>query len=239
MVISAPGRDDTTNEMVRALERQNPGGPFWVYRSGESPSIGPFYEMLRASGGEDVLFLEDDIVTARNFIRYARELPTRFVTSFFHVPHQRRTLDVPSPAYGFSFAQAVKLPARVVAMMLVAKLYKHGGGHDDEIGYALTGLGEPVVYHRSLVQHIGARSLAWGPDVTLENRTANDFPGTEFDCLSLLNGACGPSLDQPWCGTHCREIAPEGSTAWGTPCVLPNDGHDVHTYGHPPCAAAL
>ncbi len=203
MVISRPGRDDTTIAMIAALERQNPGEPFWVYRSDESPSIGPFYEMLKAaangigSGGyDDVLFLEDDIITARNFIRYARELTTRFVTSFFHVPHQKRVLDVPSPAYGFSFAQAVKLPARVVAMMLAAKLYKHGGGHDDEIGYALTGLGEPVVYHRSLVQHVGERSLAWGPDTTLVNRVAADFPGAEFDCLTLLNDR---NVESPTC----------------------------------------
>ena len=196
MVISAPGRETTTLRTIMQLEEQNPGEPFWVYRSAEKPSIGPFYEMLRAAcdghtccddDSEDVLFLEDDIVTARNFIRYVRELPTRFVTSFFHVAHQRRILDRPVEPYGFTFAQAVKFPARVVAKMVNVAIRPHGGGHDDEIGYALTSIGEHVVYHRSLVQHTGNISLAWGPQQTLEHRVAMDFPGEDFDCLTLLN----------------------------------------------------
>lgn len=187
MIISAPGRAATTIEMVTALERQNPGEPFWIYRSPERPSIGPFYELLRAAAGDDVLLLEDDIVTARNFIRFAAAWPSPHVTSFFHVSRQR--LGEPVSPVDFSFAQAVKLPCRVVSRMLgrAGRPHRqHGGGHDDEIGYALEELGEQVIFHRSLVQHVGATSLAWGPDRTLEHRTARDFPGEAFDCLTLL-----------------------------------------------------
>jgi len=184
MVISAPGRDSTTFDMVTALEAQNPGQSLWLYRSPIHPSIGPFYEMLRAAGRDDVLFLEDDIVTARNFILYAARWQSPHVTSFFHA--NRPTLGTPVSPVGFSFAQAVKLPAPVIAWMLEAPRHQHGGGHDDEIGFALEAIGEPVVFHRSLVQHVGAISLAWGPGRTLEHRAARDFPGLQFDCLTLL-----------------------------------------------------
>jgi len=191
MAISAPGREAATVAMLQALERQNPGEPFWLYRDAERPSLNPFYRMLltAAAQSDDVLFLEDDIVTARNFIRYAARWASPHVTSFFHV--NRPVLGSPVSPVGFSFAQAVKLPAAVVARMIdntagIAAGRIHAGGHDDEIGYALEALDERVIYHRSLVQHVGDVSLAWGPGRTLDHRVARDFPGEGFDCLSLV-----------------------------------------------------
>jgi hypothetical protein len=181
VVFSFPGREADTLAMLQALERQNPGEAVWLYRSSVRPSIEPFYEVLRAAAGDDVLFLEDDIITARNFIRYAARWASPHVTSFFHVNRPR--LGEPVPAAGFSFAQAVKLPAPVIAQMLAATRRLHGGGHDDEIGWSLAALGLEVVYHRSLVQHVGAASACWGPEVTLAHRAALDFPGEGFDCL--------------------------------------------------------
>lgn len=196
MVMSAPGRETTTMAMVAALERQNPGEAFWVYRTRNHP-VWSFYEILRAAavvdaggvGFDDVLFLEDDVVTALNFIRYARELPTRFVTSFFHVG--RTDIDKPTSPRGFFFSQAMKFPARVVAQLVARAARVHGEGTDDEIGVALDALGEHVVYHRSVVQHVGTRSIAWGPEKTLEKRVADDFVGEDFDCLTLLSPTIG------------------------------------------------
>jgi hypothetical protein len=181
--MSSPGREATTIAMVTALERQNPGQPFWVYRSSARPSIEPFYEMLAAAGGDDVLFFEDDVVTARNFIAYAARWAAPHVTSFFHCG--RLQLGRPVSPVGFSFAQAVKLPRQVVAKMLLAPRRVHGGGHDDEIGHALDALNEQVIYHPSLVQHVGADSLCWGPRRALRGRVAADFVGEAFDCSAL------------------------------------------------------
>jgi len=189
--MSTPGREATTARMLTDLHRQNPSASrVWLYSSTVKPSVEPFYEMLAAHGGEDVLFLEDDIVTARNFVAYAMAWTSPYVTSFFNVA--RTTTRVAVPAIGFSFSQAVKLPAAVVRKILdwgwlTRRRIVAGVGHDDEIGRALSALGELVVYHRSLVQHVGERSMCWGPERTLMHRTANDFVGEEFDCLSLLN----------------------------------------------------
>lgn len=169
--------------MVADLERQNPGEAFYVYRA-PGTAIAAFYDILDASGGHDVLFLEDDIITARNFIRYAAAWPQPHVTSFFH---PRRAGMVPVPPRDFLFAQAVKIPAVVGALMLTAPRFAHTGGHDDEIGHALTLLNEKVIYHPTLVQHVGEVSLAWGPNRTLADRVSDSFPGEAFDCLSLLS----------------------------------------------------
>src|SRR5262245_41016639 len=173
MVMSTPGRELVTARMLADWHRQNPTSPpVWVHSSTVKPGIVAFYEMLEASDGDDVLFLEDDIVTARNFVEYARQWDAGWVTSFFHVG--RLVLNTPVSATGFSLSQAVKLPAGVIARMLSrrrrAHHYTHRGGQDDEIGAALSALGELVVYHRSLVQHVGAESVCWGPERTLEHR---------------------------------------------------------------------
>jgi hypothetical protein len=182
VVMSKPGREPTTMQMLLDLDRQNPGVPVWLYRS-TAPGVPAFYEILAAAGHGDLLFLEDDIVTTRNFLRYAAAWQSPHLTSFFHVT--RPLLGAPVPARGFSFSQAVKLPSRVIAMLRATPRIMHGGGQDDEIGHALGALGEPVIYHRSLVQHVGAISVTWG-GMTLAHRAALDFPGEDFDCLSLL-----------------------------------------------------
>lgn len=191
VIMSAPGRELVTLATIENIERQNPGEPFAVYRTRNHP-VWSFYEILRGAlvvdndgiRFDDVLFLEDDIVTARNFIRYARELPTRFATSFFNV--KRLVIGEAVSATGFAFSQAIKFPGAVVAKLVTAAVSPRGQGTDDEVGTALAVVGEPVVYHRSLVQHVGDRSIAWGPEKTLDHRAAVDYVGDEFDCMTLL-----------------------------------------------------
>jgi hypothetical protein len=178
-MLSAPGREATTWGTIAALERQNPGVAFWIFRSPLRPSVGDFWSMLRAFGGDDVLFLEDDITSARNFFRYAEAWRAPHVTSFFHT--RRPVLGVPVDGADFSFAQAVKVPGALLDRLSAAP--RRGQGHDDDLGCALHAIGEKVIYHRSLVQHTGTLSLAWGPDRTLDHRVASDFVGEDYDCL--------------------------------------------------------
>lgn len=185
VVLSGAGREEQSFRAIEELGLQNPGFPFWVYRSDVRGPREEFWCMLRAAWtqGEDVLALEDDIVTARNFFRYAERWPSPHVTSFFHAG--RPTLGEPVSAEGFSFCQAVKFPCSLLVRLFFAKPRQHeGAGQDDDLGFRLQDLGEPVVYHRSLVQHVGAESLSW-PGLTLAHRGAMDFPGLDFDCLSI------------------------------------------------------
>ncbi len=187
VVLSFAGREEQTARALAGLNRQNPGVPYLVWRTDDRDGIGDFHRIvqLAAASGESLLFLEDDIVTARNFFRYASRWPRECVTSFFHTPRVR-TLGVPVPAHGFQMSQALKVPAHVARAIAVGGrrlLAGSGAGQDDELAACLCNLQERVIYHRSLVQHVGAVSVAWGPGRSLEHRTADDFPGEDFDCL--------------------------------------------------------
>lgn len=186
-VLSGPGREARTWATLEQLAKQNPGVPFNVFRSSGRDPIGDFWALLelgRLAGG-DLLALEDDIVTARNFLRYAARWRSPFVTSFFH-PRRGVELGQPARADGHAFNQAIKIPRAMLELLLQRPPARRpGSAQDDALGEALASRGLPIVYHRSLVQHLGAVSTIWGDKTTLEGRTAVDFPGLEFDCLSI------------------------------------------------------
>lgn len=186
VVNSCPGREEQSYETFTWLTRQNPGFPIWIYRCRIPDSVGEFWRMLEAFKDHDVLALEDDVITARNFFAYAAELWTSpHVTSFFH-PHAGSIVGRPTSPQGFHFTQAIKFPRAILARLLATPQRKHEGmGQDDDIGFRLHDLREPVIYHPTLVQHTGRRSLFWGPERSLEYREAKDFPGLDFDCLTI------------------------------------------------------
>lgn len=186
-VLSKPGREEISYRTFTGLTRQNPGVPFWIYRASSGPIV-DFWDHLRAHRGcESLLALEDDIVTARNFFRYAEAWSSPHVTLFFH--RNRTTLGRPVRAERLTFTQAVKIPGQVLERLcaLERKIgrYPEEGGQDDDLARALLALDEPVVYHPSLVQHVGDVSVGW-PGAKLDGRRALDFPGEDFDCLELL-----------------------------------------------------
>ena len=184
LMLCAPGREAQSFAALTALERQNPGWPIWVYRSPLRRPITEFWRMLAPHRGSDVLALEDDITSVRGFFDYVADLwRSPHVTSFFHV--NRPILGVPVSARIFSYCQAVKLPAAILGRLLDTSPPPHGGGQDDDLGMRLEILREPVVYHRSLVQHLGAVSLAWH-GMPLDGREARDFPGEDFDLAQLF-----------------------------------------------------
>ncbi len=201
MVLRAPGRDATSETMLDALFDQNPAEQVTVYAASGRTAIGDFWGMLhtarRGSPGCDLLALEDDIVTARNFIAYARRWQADCLTSFFNgrgFPEGLRDAKL------FGFNQALKIPARLLEQLTQdVQRVPVGRFQDDALAWELQRLGEPVYYHRSLVQHVGAQSLV-KPGQTLEGRTASDFVGEDFDCLTLLDGP--PVIGTAWarCG---------------------------------------
>jgi hypothetical protein len=188
IVASKPGREWISFETIASLTRQNPGWPFWVYRS-TGECVSEFWKVLHAARGTSLLFLEDDILTSRSFFDYAAAWDSPHTTSFFHCG--RPLLGEPVSPEAMSFTQAVKIPAPVLEGLcgLKRKRGKHpeNGGQDDDLGRALEQLGESIIYHRSLVQHTGIVSLGW-PGATLEKRVASDFPGQDFDCATLIKG---------------------------------------------------
>src|SRR6185369_12269097 len=189
VVLSAPGRTATTHAMLHALERQNPGQPFEVFTATGRDPIKDFWSMLRVEAfrGGDVLFLEDDIRTARNFLAYVARWRSPHLTSFFFAGGGRLCTGRAFSAVDFGYAQALWFPEALLKLLSLGGPPR-GRLQDDALGGLLHRLGEQVFYHRSLVQHVGRTSLCT-PGATLERRTAADFPGEDFDCLSLL---------QPW-----------------------------------------
>lgn len=184
VILSAPGREHQSFRALTTLERQNPGWPIWLYRSPAHRPIAEFWAMLAAHRGNDVLALEDDITSVRGFFDYAANVwDSRHVTSFFHV--NRPTLGEPVSPRSFSYCQAVKLPAAILGRLLDTVPRPHTGGQDDDLGFRLEALREPVIYHRSLVQHVGVVSFAWH-GMKLEGRQALDFPGEDFDLASAF-----------------------------------------------------
>lgn len=185
-ILSAPGREETTGAMLSSLAFQNPDAELRLYTASGRTAIGDFWGMLRQvhreTPGCDLLALEDDIVTARNFIAYARRWEAPCLTSFFNgrgFPEGLRDAKL------FGFNQALKFPARLLERLAGGELRAPiGRFQDDALAWELQRLGEPVYYHRSLVQHVGAQSLAH-PGEGLEGRTASDFVGEDFDCLTL------------------------------------------------------
>lgn len=187
VVLSAPGREEITGAALAAIERQNPGEKLFPYFAPGNGGKRDFWQMLhyeaRVDAGDDLLILEDDITTARNFIAYARRWPSTYFTSFFN---GRRQPEGPRSAELFGFSQAIKVPWRIVEQLVAGgpeppTLGRH---QDDALAWELQRLGELVHYHRSLVQHIGARSLCSPGDRLDGFRVAVDFVGEGFDCLA-------------------------------------------------------
>src|SRR4051794_3491605 len=87
VVLSAPGREHITAATRDSLIRQNPGEQWNFFAASGRGATADFWAMLRAQKPytEDLLALEDDIVTARNFLRYVSRWRALYMTSFFFV----------------------------------------------------------------------------------------------------------------------------------------------------------
>ena len=213
VVFAIPGREATTASTLANLD--GPGGGskltcdrilFWTGtappieaphgwitihnnhpRRGSIAAMQDFGTMLEAVGDRDLIFLEDDVLACRNALPYMVAWPGPYVTHFFNggwLPHGPRKL----PPGGFEYSQALKIPARIVRALRASPPVSIGprDGWDLAVGRQLARMGEPLYQHRSLVQHVGFTSL-WQPGNELaKRRPAQDFPGPDFDALTLF-----------------------------------------------------
>lgn len=182
-VLSAPGREAISWATIANLRRQNPGEPFSVFCAPGRGGIADFWSLLAAAAaaGDDALLLEDDVVTARNFIRFASRWQAPFMTSFFLFGGQQ--LMEPEDPRAFGGNQALWFPRGLLAQLAATDPPASGRLQDDALGAVLAERGESVLYHRSLVQHVGEASLC-RPGHKFMPR-APDFVGEDFDCLTL------------------------------------------------------
>lgn len=187
IVLSAPGREAQSRAMLNHLRHQNPGELYQVHRSSGTDPIGDFWELFQHCTyvGEDLLALEDDIVTARNFLRYVERWDSPHMTSFCFMGGNGTRQGVPESPATFGGNQALWFPSDLVADLAMCEPPRERGWlQDNALACQLQQLGECVFYHRpSLVQHLEGPSIAapgrpWHP-------RAVDFPGEAFDCLSL------------------------------------------------------
>jgi hypothetical protein len=189
IVLSAPGREDITRSTLIRLEGQNAGEPFELFRGTGRGGIADFWSMLRyaAGAGEELLALEDDIVTARNFLRFAARWRAPYMTSFFFLAGGGLRTGRPEDPCTFGGNQALWFPADLVGRVAAATPPAASRLQDDALGAVLSELGEKVIYHRSLVQHTGTVSLCQpGRTLNESGRLAADFVGEAFDCRELL-----------------------------------------------------
>ncbi len=139
----------------------------------------------------DLVVFEDDVRPCRNAVPAIARWGEDCFTTFFNMrrlgPGRRRV-----DKLGFWGTQAYRVPGRLVTRFLVAgdtapKGNHHGG--DTRMGLLLQQWGEPIWYHRSLVQHVGVRSVD-NPSATLTGlrAPADDFD-PELDALTLQQGA--------------------------------------------------
>lgn len=199
VVLTAPGRHEITRTMLAALERQNPGEPFEVFRAPGAGGKRDFWAMLDHAATiwpGDLLLLEDDIITARNFIAYARRWRCEHFTTFFNSKGYPPIDHPVGPATFFHFSQAIWIPERIVAKLTIngPTPPQLGVNQDDALGWELARLELRVWYHPSLVQHVGDQSLACPGEKLDGYRVARDFVGEGFDCLQLHKEGSAPVL---------------------------------------------
>jgi hypothetical protein len=113
---------------------------------------------------------------------------------------------------GFHGAQALRLPAWLIARMQAGEFDPPHAGQDVWVGRVLKGLGLNIaVTCPSYVQHVGDDSLCSpGASLTGVRAPASNFPGEDFDALGRfpVTITAGPATPRPritwcdFCGRH-------------------------------------
>jgi len=212
VVLGCPGREDVTARTLADLDGNGGGralriGEKWLHWSGATPPPEPpqgwlvewshksrdgarvdTWRMLRWAGDCDLVYIEDDVLPCKNALPYMFRWSLDRFTTF----HNLRSLPVGPwmiDGSGFWGTQAVKIPRR-----LLARLQAEGAdrprqphfGQDMVMSDLLAAWGEPIYVHRSLVQHVGAKSIHSPRSKLVGGRApAKDFPGVDFDAMAV------------------------------------------------------
>ena len=173
----------------------------------------------------DAILFEDDVQPCRNAVPAMMkiEVPDDCgAVSFYDGGHAHELKPYAGPHLGltrvgperlsragFAGAQALRIPAWLIARMQAGEFDPPAHGQDTWVGRVVADLGLGVaVLCPSLVQHVGEDSLCQ-PGANLKDwRTpTTTFPGEDFDALGEYPLAItpGPATPRPritWCGLH-------------------------------------
>lgn len=169
----------------------------WVPRP-PGGSVRDFFEMVRELSvwSDDLAVFEDDVIPCRNLVPYlARRPRPEWFTTYFN-PWRRKVgkLVEPARAGGFDCSQAMVFPFRLVRRFAALRpcdlddTSDSGApkGQDLLINEWLTKWREPMLWGRSLVQHVD------GPRANGETRDRwlldPYFVGEDFDALTIPRG---------------------------------------------------
>jgi hypothetical protein len=172
----------------------------------------------------DAILLEDDVQPCRNAVpAMVREIVPDDcgAISFYdagdtighlYAGHETGMHRVPASGpndLGFHGAQALRLPAWLIARMQAGQFDPPHVGQDVWLGRVLKGLGMKIaVMCPSLVQHVGEDSLCTpGAKLTGARAPATNFPGEDFDALGtypevITPGPWTPAPRVTWCEFH-------------------------------------
>jgi len=177
--------------------------PRWSLSHWVQPPAGHRRDLWRLFGlvpaGVALIVLEDDVRPCRNALVYMERWQSDHFTTFFNMtrPAMRNGREPPiglqpiDRKWGFWGTQAFKVPASLLRRFVAAgdsdpRPHLRGDGGDTWMSRLMVQWGEPVHYHRSLVQHVGAVSIH-NPKATLTGvrAPAPDFD-PNLDALELL-----------------------------------------------------
>ena len=142
------------------------------------------WDIFRAVQGDDLLLIEDDVSPCKNAVPYMAnwDAGPHTLTTFHNMlkrPHGSGGLD---PSHGYGGNQAIKIPRDMLDWLVMRgdtdprpQLAREGG--DVRIARLIGETGRHVYYHRSLVQHVGERSIH-NPSAKLTGVRA---PDPDFD----------------------------------------------------------
>jgi hypothetical protein len=212
-MLAAEGRTETTARTLAALsgdcgarktlhwvgESAPPLHDGWdlAYWPGKpSGQLADFWRALtmtaREAPGADIVCVEDDVIPCRNALAKVVAWHSPYLTTFVNTRRFQPGLRLVDNG-GFWPLCCVKIPAPVVERLIAENPAARGWQdkrpsiHEGDmvIGRMLRVWGLKYYQHTSLFQHVGVTSLC-NPHATLAgHRTAHDFPGTDFDALTL------------------------------------------------------
>jgi hypothetical protein len=203
-------------DLIAAIDASGWQGPRFLVSDGESPldtswptattnentgqmrtywrALAIGVDQARLRGDSKILILEDDVELCRNALQYMERLviPSglEFVTCFdgHVVPAGARKGIYPAPGQYFFCLQGVIWTVEAAEKLLnapAAGQWKEPHRGDNLIAWIMYGSSYGV-HVPNLVQHRGDDSLC-NPGQNLSGvRMANNYPGAEFDALTLL-----------------------------------------------------
>ncbi len=159
-------------------------------------------EEARRCRSDRILILEDDVELCRNALPYMQRArlpqPLDFVTWFdgHMVKPRSRAAIYPAPAKNFFCLQGVTWQLATAAALLrspSAATWKELHSGDILIAKILSGR-HYGVHVPNLVQHLGAHSLCNPGERLTGVRVANNYPGPDFDAMTLVRPAAVPPM---------------------------------------------